>query len=414
MFFLPRPRITLIQLQLLAAMFILASFFVDAPDIVLSATQNVQKQSSAGARSAAPTSAVRPSLDLLKARVNEYWSLLARDRKSEALQYVEPSLHADFKAWSLPPFSEPRITTLALSPKAAEVSVTVEAKRVFPPPMPATPISWPITESWVFHNGNWFVLAEKPAIFPVSTTPGRPNASPLNSVEFAKRQKAIQDALHFETTEFSFGTVRRGDSVALSLGYELTGNEAFGIHFKEWPDDFYLPDGTLPAGKAQIKAEFLTKAYAGEVNEKLTAIISSHGTEVPYEFTLHGFVYTPVYTTPMTLRFLSGEHAKEILVKNISKSEVVINNYLSTKEFEVTPLPQTIPPGGTCTLKVTIVKDRPEKDLKDTLSLSFDKSVEDLGGLDVGLVRNYQEVHQKTQAEEMQELLKKYGVSIKK
>lgn len=101
-------------------------------------------------------------------------------------------------------------------------------------------------------------------------------------------------------------------------------------------------------------------------------------------------------------------------MKNISKSEVVINNYLSTKEFEVTPLPQTIPPGGTCTLKVTIVKDRPEKDLKDTLSLSFDKSVEDLGGLDVGLVRNYQEVHQKTQAEEMQELLKKYGVSIKK
>jgi hypothetical protein len=416
MFFLPRPRITLIQLQLPVAMLLLASFFLDAPDMVLSETQNVPKQSSAGARSAAPTSAVRPSLDLLKARVNEYWSLLARDRKSEALQYVEPSRRADFKAWPMPPFSGPRITTLALSPKAEEVYVTVEVKRVFPPPMPATPISWPLTESWVFRNGNWFVQAEKPAEFPFSATPGRPNASALSPAEIAKRQKAIQDALHFETTEFSFGTVRRGDSVALSLGYELTGNEAFVIHFKEWPDDFYLSDGTLPAGKAQIKAEFLTKAYAGEVNEKLTAIISSHGTEIPYEFTLHGFVYTPVYATPMTLRFLSGEHAKEILVKNISKSEVVINNYLSTKEFDVTPLPQTIPPGGTCTLKVTIVKDRPEKNLIDTLSLSFDKSVEDLGGLDVGIVRNYQEVHQKSQAEELQELLllKKYGVPIKK
>ena len=416
MYLLPRPRITLIQLQLPVAVFILASFFVDAPDSVLSQTQNVPKQSSAGARSAAPASAIKPSLDLLKARVNEYWRLLARERKSEALQYVEPSRRADFKAWPTPPFSEPRITTLALSPKAEEVSVTVEVKRVFPPPMPATPFPWPVTQSWVFRNGNWFVLMENPATeaVPFSGAPGRPNASPVSNEETAKRQKAIRDALHFETTEFSFGTVRRGDRVALSLGYELTGNEAFGIRFKDWPDDFYLPDGTLPAGNAQIKAEFLTKAYAGEVNEKLTAIISSHGTEIPYEFSLHGFVYTPVYATPMTLRFLSGERAKEILVKNISKSEVVINNNLSTKEFDVTPLPQTIPPGGTCTLKVTIVKDRPEKNLIDALSLSFDKSVEDLGGLEVGIVRNYQEVHQKSQAEELQELLKKYGVPIKK
>ena len=414
---LPRPRIALIHLQLPIAMLLLAGFFLDAPDIVLSETQNVPKQSSAAARPAAPTGEIKPSLDTLKARVNAYWSLLARERKSEALQYVEPSRRADFKAWPMPPFSEPRITTLALSPKAEEVSVTVEVRRVFPPPMPTTPFSWPVTESWVFRNGNWFVLAENQAAVPLSTAPGRPIASPLSPPEIAKRQKAIQDALHFGTTELDFGTVRRGDSVALSLGYELAGKEAFGIFFRDPPDDFYvrnLPDRTLPAGKAQIEAEFLTKAYAGEVNEKLTAIISSHDTEVPFEFKLHGFVYAPVYTAPMTLRFLSGEHAKEILVKNISKSEVVINDYLSTKEFDVTPLPQTIPPGGTCTLKVTIVRDRQEKNLIDTLNLSFDKSVEDQGGLDIGIVRNYQEVHQKSQAEELQELLKKFGVPIKK
>jgi hypothetical protein len=413
----PRTRITLIQLQLPVALLLLASFFLVVPDTARSEPQNVQQQSSAGTRSAAPTNVIKPSLDMLKARVNAYWSLLARERKSEALQYVEPSRRADFKAWPMPRFSEPRITTLALSPKTEEVSVTVEVKRVFPPPMPTTPFSWPVTESWVFLNGNWFVQAENEAAVPFSAAPGRPIASPLSPAEIAKRQKAIQDALHFGTTDLDFGTVRRGDSVALSLGYELTGNEAFGIFFRDPPDDFFvrnLPDRTLPAGKAQIQADFLTKAYAGEVNEKLTAIISSHGTEVPYEFKLHGFVYTPVYTTPMTLRFKSGEHAQEILVKNISKSEVVINNYLSTKEFDVTPLPQTIPPGSTCTLEVSIIKDRPEKNLVDTLYLSFDKSVEDQGGLDVGIVRNYQEVHQKSRAEELQELLKKSGIVIKK
>jgi len=408
----------LVQLQLRVAIILFAGFFLDAPNTVLSQTKIVQKQSSAGARSAAPTSEIRPSLDTLKARVNAYWSLLARERRSEALQYVEPSKRTEFQAWHMPPFSGPRITILALSPKVEEVSVTVEVKRVFPPPMPNTPFSWPITESWVFRNGNWFVLAEnQAAAVPFSAVSGRPNVSPISPAETAKRQNAIQDALHFASADFDFGTVRRGDSVALSLAYELMGNEAFGIYFKDFPDDFFLrnpPDRILPAGKAQLKADFLTKAYAGEVNEKLTAMISSHDVEVPYEFTLHGFVYTPVYTTPMTLRFLIGEHTKEIQVRNISKSEVVITDELSNSEFGVTPLPQTIPPGGTCTLNVSIIKERQETNLKDTLYLSFNKSVEDLPGLDVGIVRNYQEAHQKSRAEELQELLKKSGILIKK
>lgn len=176
-----------------------------------------------------------------------------------------------------------------------------------------------------------------------------------------------------------------------------------------------LPERRLPPGKDQkIQMEFLTRAYAGEVNEKFTVVISHQNVEVPYDFTIHGFVYTPVYSTPMPLRFLTGEHAKEVVVRNLSKSEVIINE-ASNKEFSVAPLPQTLPPGGTCTLKVSFLRDRPEKNLVDSLFLSFAKPVEDMGSLELDIVRNY-EGHDPEKAREMQlrELLRKAGVPVKK
>ena len=414
---LTRQRIVVHTWSLPTALLIVAGLFVDAHQLIFPQTQTAPKQSSAGARSSAPTNVVAPSLDLLKSRVNAYWNLLAQERKSEAIQYVEPSKRADFKAWAIPKLYQARMTALTLSPKADEVSVTVEVKRTFPPPMPPTPIVWPVTETWVFRNGNWFVMMANATAAPNPFGSGDANSSQLSPPEIARRQEAIRSALHFEAMEFAFGTARRGDPVTFSLAYELKGNDVFGINLKDPPEGFFLStpaDRTLPAGKGQIKAEFMTYAYAGEVNDTVTAMIRNSGIEVPYQFKLHGFVYTPVYTTPITLRFLRGEHVKELLVRNISKSAVIIDHILPTTDFDVTPLPQTIPPGGTCTLKVTAVKDRSEQNLEDTLSLSFEKPVEELSGLVVPVVRNYQDVHPKTQDEMLLELLKQYKLPVKK
>lgn len=413
----PRPPNTVIRLRFLISGLMLGGLFLWAQAPALSAGQGVQKQPPPGARSGSPQGALKPSLDTLKSRVNAFWSLLARGRKSAALQYVEPSRRKNFEAWQTPSFSEPRLTTLTLSSKPEEVSVTVEVKRVFPT-VPA-PFAWPVTQNWVFRNGSWFVLAENlSASIPFPTTPGHPIASMLSPEEKGKRQKAIQEALQFETTDLEFGTVKRGDSVSLSLGYRLTGDEAFGIVIRNSPDDFYtrnLPNRKLPPGEEQkIQIELLTQAYAGEVNESFTATISQHDVEVSYDFKIHGFVYTPVYSTPMMLRFLSGDHVKEVVIRNISKSTVTIKG-ASNKDFNVTPLPQTLLPGGSCTLRVSVVRDRAEKNYVDSLSLSFEKPVEDMGSLDLGIVRNFEEVDpQKAREKELKELLQKTGIPIKK
>jgi len=414
---LPRRPMTGIQLWVFICVLLSGWLLVEVPAIVFGGGQAAAKKSAQSTRSAPPQGVPRPSLDALKSRAIAYWNLLARGQKSQALQYVEPSRRAYFKAWQAPQFSEPRITTLTLSSKAEEVSVTVEVKRVFPPLTAFFP--WPVTENWAFRNGNWFVLVEKtPATVPFPTAPGHPEALLLSPEETRKRQEAIREALQFETTNLEFGTARRGDSVSLSLGYRLAGDEAFGIVMRNSPDDFYirnLPDRKLPPGKEQkIQIQLLTQTYAGEVDEKLTAIISHQNVEVPYDFKIHGYVYAPVYSSPRKLRFLSGEHEKEIVIRNDSKSEVTING-ASNENFRVAPLPRTLPPGGACTLTVSVVRDRPEKNHVDSLSLSLSKPVEDVDSLDLPIVLNYEEVDpQKAKERELIELLRKAGIPIKK
>jgi hypothetical protein len=405
-----------IQLRLFISGLLLGWLLVEAPAIVFGSGQNAQKPPAQSTRSAPPQGAPRPSLDTLKSRAIAYWNLLARGQKSQALQYVEPSRRENFKARQTPPFSEPRVAAFALSAKAEEVSVTAEVKRiVLPIPYP---VFWPVTEKWVFRNGNWFVMAENPAgLLPFPTSPGQ--AAPvLSPEESEKRRKAILEALQFETRDLEFGTVRRGDNVPLSLGYRLTGDEAFGIVLKDFPEDLLvrnLPDRKLPPGNEQkIQMELLTRTYADEVNESFTAVISHQDVEVPFEFKVHGFVYVPVSVTPRVLKFPKGEREKEIVLKNNSKSEVIVNA-VDNAGFSVTSLPQKLSPGADCRLKVVVLSNKSDKNLQSLLSFSFAESVEGIDGLDVPVILNYEEVKPKSAQEQaIEDLLRRANLPIKK
>jgi hypothetical protein len=405
-----------IQLRLFISGLLLGWLLVEAPAIVFGGSQSAQKTPAQSTRSAPPQGIPKPSLDALRSRAIAYWNLLARGQKSQALQYVEPSRRENFKARQTPPFSEPRITAFGLSAKPDEVSVTAEVKRIVLP-IP-NPMYWPVTEKWVFRNGNWFVMVENPAellLFP--TSPG--HAAPvLSPEETEKRRKAILEALQFETQDLEFGTVRQGDNVFLSLGYQLAGDEAFGIVLRDSLEDFYvrnLRDRKLPPGKEQkIQMELLTRTYAGEVNERFTAVISHQDVEVPFEFKVHGFVYVPVSATPRALKFLKGEREKEIVLKNNSKSEVTVNA-VSNAGFSVTSLPQKLSPGADCRLKIAVLSDKQDKNLQSVLSFSFAESVEGTDGLDVPVILNYEEVKPKTAQEQaIEDLLRKANLPIKK
>ncbi len=408
---------TAINRWLLFSGLILGGIFLDLPGNLADAGQGVKKPPAPAAQSTPVQAAPKPSLDTLKSRVNAFWNLLMRGQKSEALQYVELSGRKNLEAWQLVQISEPRITTLAFTSKAEEMSVTVEIKRTFPP-LPAA-FSWPVTQNWVFRNGNWFVRVEQASatvLFP--TSPGKPNQNLLSPEETERRQNQIRAALQFETSTLEFGRANRDDVLSLTIGYKLAGSEPFGIFLRNFPEDFSvrnIANRTLPVGNEQkIQMEFLTRSYAGEVNEKFTAVISHQNVEVPYDFKIHGYVYVPVYASPGTLAFRNGERVKEVVIRNDSKSEVVINK-IASKDFDVTPLPQKLPPGGSCTLKVSVLQDTADKNHADSISLSFNKPVEEMGGLDLSIIRNYEVIDpEKARELQLKELLRQSGIPIKK
>src|SRR5262245_46126858 len=58
----------------------------------------------------------KPSLDALLTRVDAYWSSLAAGKTQAALSYVAASHRDRFRSRQMPPFSNPRVTAIELSP----------------------------------------------------------------------------------------------------------------------------------------------------------------------------------------------------------------------------------------------------------------------------------------------------------
>jgi len=382
---------------------------VPALAAVLSAGQGAQKPAPKGAGSPSSQSSPKPSLDVLLSRVNTYWGLMGRGQKSQALQLVEPSGRDLFLARQTPTFTEPRVTALKLSSKPVRISVAVTVKRMIPEM--AVAMDWLVPEDWVFRNGNWYLLVEQP-IPPFASTsraPGQPLKPALSPEEVEKRQKELKEALQFEGSGLTFGTVRKGTAVPLSLTYQLTGPEYVEAALKNVPTDLLLSlgDGKLPAGKDQkISMDLVTQNYDGEVNESFAIIARYRDVDVPYEFKVHGFVYTPVSVLPMTLKFLRGEREKELVVKNNSRSEVTIVQGFGDG-LTVGPLPQTLSPGADCRLKVTASLNKQDRNYGSTLTLSLDKPVEDMGSAEVHVILNYEDPKPRDTQKELEELLRK-------
>jgi hypothetical protein len=303
---------------------------------------------------AAQDSAVRkPSLDALVTRAGAYWGLLAKGEKSRALEYVRSQSRDNYLNRQNPAFSEPRVTDLELSQNPVEVWVTVKVKRVLP--LIPTPVDWPVKEKWVFEGGKWLVVITiSPDKF-ARVTGTEPKVPATSSEEDAKKLQAIREALHFENSKVDLGTVRQGERVPIELKYRLTGSEAMIWKLTGAPRGLTRTDSSgrdLKPGEGQkIELILQTQELDGKISGTFTILAVSAGQEVPYEFSIHGYVYAPVSTSPRPVRFLKGESAKEVVVRNNSKSAIQV---VSAKAvgFDVEGLPQTIAPGAECRLAV--------------------------------------------------------------
>jgi hypothetical protein len=324
--------------------------------------------------------------------------LLVAGKKLDAVEFVDRETRETFLSRQTPQFSEPRVSGLELATNDTEVLVTVTVKRLLPPI--TMPTEWPVREKWMFHSGKWFVTIEKSS-FPFVTGSATGKIPPLMPEEVERRKKAIRNMLQFQTPVLDFGAVRQGKTPPLSLKYRLDGDQAMDVGFRNVPPDLFilgLAGSKLPPGRSQaIEMKLVTQNYDGSVKEAFTILVRHQEVEVPFEFILQGFVYTPVSILPRVLRFLRDEREKEIVVRNNSRSEVRVESIASQSNgFKVEPLPQTLAPGKETRLKLIRLVSNPEPNYNEVLALIFSAPVEGMAELSLPIVLNYVEQKKKT------------------
>ncbi len=373
-------------------------------------------QTKPGTPRPAVRTAAKPSLDALVQRVNAYWRLLAEGKKRQALEYVEKSSRGILAGRIVPPFSKPRIVRLEPTAADKEVDVTVTVTRALPP-LPGE-FEWPVLNQWAFSSGVWFVKVQNDFLAQFSAA-ARAGGKVLSPEETEKRQAAIRDKLRFSSYEVAFGTVREGRQVDFDLEYDLDGDEPFDVQVKASPiaeDIVGLSDHKLLPGKLQkARLSFFTEGYDGAVDGKLTLLAGREGIQVPFEFRLHGKVYTPLSKAPKVIRFLKGENEKKVEIRNNSSFEVRFESVASeTDNFEVSPLPQILAPGGRCELTVKSHLKDTSANRAETILLRLAQPVDGAYNLPLPLITNF--VEKKRQApgppssKQIEELMRKNQV----
>ncbi len=340
---------------------------------------------------AGDSEARRPSLDALVNRASAYWGLLAKGEKSRAVEYVRPQSRENFLNRQTPAFSEPRVTDLQLSQTPTEVWVTVKVKRLLP--LIPTPVDWPVKEKWVFEGGKWLaVITISPEKF-ARVTSTEPRAPVPSSEEDERKRQAVREALHFEYSQVDFGTVDQGKPVPIELNYRLAGSETMTWKLIRAPRGLArnVSGGKelKPGDGQKIELNLQTQDIDGDVEATFTILAVSAGLEVPYEFSIHGHVYTPLSVSPRSLQFVKGETAKEVVLKNNSKSAIQILP-AKTTDLDVRPLPQSLAPGAQCKLTVSLKLSRYGTNHAAEIVLRFAEPVDGVTSATLPVVVNYE------------------------
>jgi hypothetical protein len=233
-------------------------------------------------------------------------------------------------------------------------------------------------------------------VIPRSSVPFAPPAagSPAPTPEELEQwKKTILDHLHFDATELDFGTVRRGMPAHVTLRYQLSLDEPLYARVLNNPRDLVvggMQDGKLiPGESGAIDIELLTGERDGVVEQPLSLGVSYRRASVPFEFVIRGYVYSPLSAAPWFLRFENDEAEKEVVLRNNSHAEARITSiYSESSRFGVAPLPVAIGPGETLHIKVLLRSKPTSKNLRETLTLIFERPIEGMKNLSIPVLLN--------------------------
>ncbi len=332
----------------------------------------------------------KPSLDALRERAEAYWSLLAKHQKVEAASFVERASRENFVARQEPDFSEPHLNKIEFTTNSQEAVVTFVIKRVLQPIQ--QPFHWSVQEKWVYSDGVWYVEIPKPsAILGITKASGSAPAPSTEALE--KKREDLRKRLEFHSTSLTFGTVRKGATAVVPVEYAFRGTTPLQFSLQNPPVNLSIlgaVEDKTAAGSSMLRLALRTGNMDGEVNLGFVLLAREGDTEVPYELKMHGFVYSPVYFFPATLRFAKGELEKDLEVKNNSKMEVRLASFLSQSDaVRIKDLPRSLMPGEKCTLKIVLTSQAALANTTEEIDIKLQEPVEGLAGLRIFVMRNY-------------------------
>ena len=299
-----------------------------------------------------------PDLNQLQKRVLEFWSLVTRGEKYQALRYVAEG-QDHFLNWKWSPVESYRVANLELKYGSHEVVVTVQA--VVRPPGFGNPVNWPVRQRWVFREDTWGIHVEGSnfaALFGGKSP--RPADSSPDQTENRKQLKQFR----IGKRRIHFGKVLQGEVIWDKIPYKNESAIEIGVRVSEAPSWIALDRSHFvigPGGEGALLLGVFTERLEGEIKGALTLEMSHGGASRTQTVPVLGSVRMPLGIIPGRLVLVPGA-AHEVRLYNDTQDAVRIAEIRMPADFLVSEWAAgsaQIGPGSHSILKVRW--DRPRR-----------------------------------------------------
>jgi hypothetical protein len=158
------------------------------------------------------------SQELLKKRVQEFYSLLQRQRLTEAESYVTPETLESFRSMGSNPFLGFEVESIQMEDGGKSASVLVQI--LYQAPQLAKPVKFPRRTTWRFDEGTWRLVVPEPAPPPLRDS---------FSADSMKTEQPKPADLHFQDTSVSMGDLKEGDKKQIRFSFTNVSNHPVTI-----------------------------------------------------------------------------------------------------------------------------------------------------------------------------------------
>ena len=273
-----------------------------------------------------------PDLDLLVERAAQFWAFLQKGSKVEALEYVDPATRNTFLKREEIPLLSFQVSDIHLGEDSARVQVTVEAE-VHDPRL-VRPITVPITESYVFREGTWFVQIAGSKVRELFDSSNKPEAKTLTDEERALLENELS-RFTFTVEKLAWGEVEQGQGLSLEMPYHNGSSGSVEVDIVDGPAWISLTRsnfGVRQGDTGVIEVWVRTDKLGGAVSGSIQVLLKRESVEDRRDIPIEGYVKTLVTLTPAGL-VLDASGFQDIAIRNDTEQDFTNLDFIPPGDF---------------------------------------------------------------------------------